>query len=109
MKGGFSSITLAYYWNYHSNKIVYACYLWASYLEEGKPFVPIDDHFKALVVNKGEEASVAQLVRGYRQFLQGHSYSALACSWGGNNNIQMFKLKLQQLPDCSLWLKADKV
>lgn len=51
-----------------------------SYLEEGEPFVAIDDHFKALVVNDGEEASVAQLVRGHRQFLQGHGYSALACS-----------------------------
>lgn len=46
------------------------------YLEEAEPFVPVNDHFKALVVDEGEEAGVPQLVCGYRQFLQGHSHRA---------------------------------
>lgn len=44
------------------------------YLEEAKPLVPIEHHFEALVVDDGEEACVAQLICGHRQFLQGHSY-----------------------------------
>ena len=50
------------------------------YLEEAEPFVAVKDHFKALVVDDGEEAGVPQLVCGYRQFLQGHGHCALTCS-----------------------------
>lgn len=50
------------------------------YLEESEPFVAVNDHLKALVVDEGEEAGVPQLVCGYRQFLQGHSHRALTCS-----------------------------
>ena len=49
------------------------------YLKEGEPFVAIDDHFKALVVDEGEEAGVPKFVRGHRQFLQGQGHRALPC------------------------------
>lgn len=58
------------------------------YLKEGEPFVPVNDHFKALVVDEGEEAGVPELVCGYRQFLQGHSDCAFTCSCGGIQDMR---------------------
>lgn len=65
--------------NDHSNKQIWPNLF---YLEEGKPFVSTDNHFKALVVDQGEESRVSQLVRGHWQFLQGHSHRASSCTWG---------------------------
>lgn len=60
-------------------KIVIKQCLSIFYPEEGKPFVVIDDNFKALIVDEGEEARVSQLICGYRQFLQGHGHCAHNC------------------------------
>lgn len=51
------------------------------YLKKGKPFVAIDDHFKALVVDESEEPSVAQIIYGYWQFLQGHIHHTCTSGW----------------------------